>query len=51
MKNFIVLTHNFTKSTDKVPKKELYKAKKLREDFLKRFIKKKLMEELKYDKF
>lgn len=36
-KNYIVLTHSFTKTTDKVPKSEIKKAKKIREDFLKRF--------------
>jgi len=37
-KNIIVLTHVFPKSTDKIPKPEIKKAKKYREDFLQRFI-------------
>ena len=36
-KNFIILTHFFRKKTDKVPKNEIIKCKKLRDDFLKRF--------------
>lgn len=42
--NFIVLTHAFTKNTDKVPKSEIKKAQKIRDDFLQRFSKKQLME-------
>ncbi|MFQ5640927.1 MAG: type II toxin-antitoxin system RelE/ParE family toxin [bacterium] len=38
-RNLIVLTHAFIKSTDKVPKAEIIKAKKYRDDFLKRFSK------------
>lgn len=36
-KEYIILTHAFTKNTDKVPKAELVKAKKFRDDFIKRF--------------
>ena len=43
-KNFIVLTHAFTKNTDKIPKSEIKKAQKVREDFLQRFSKNQLME-------
>ena len=35
--DYIVLTHAFTKTTDKVPKKEIKKAKKYRNDFKNRF--------------
>jgi phage-related protein len=44
-KNFIILTHNFTKTTGKVPKSEIKRAKKLREDFLKRYSNKDLLED------
>ncbi|MEK7434544.1 MAG: type II toxin-antitoxin system RelE/ParE family toxin [Cyanobacteriota bacterium] len=43
--NFIILTHNFTKNTNKVPINEIKKAKKLREDFLNRYKNKKLLED------
>ena len=33
------ITHAFMKTTDKVPKAEITKAKKYRDDFLKRFSK------------
>lgn len=36
-RNLIVLTHAFIKTTNKVPKAEIKKAKKYRDDFLKRF--------------
>jgi phage-related protein len=36
-KEFIILTHAFKKNTDKVPKNEITKAKKYRNDFLSRF--------------
>ena len=36
-RNYIVLTHAFTKTTDRVPKKEIEKAKKIRDDFLNKF--------------
>lgn len=36
-KEYIILTHAFTKTTDKVPKSEIKKAKKYRDDFLKRY--------------
>ena len=36
-KEYIVLTHAFNKNTDKVPQSELVKAKKHRDDFIKRF--------------
>lgn len=42
--DFIVLTHNFTKNTAKVPKVEIKKAQKLRADFLNRYRNKKLLE-------
>jgi len=35
--DFIILTHAFNKTTDKVPKSEIKKTKKFREDFLKKF--------------
>jgi len=37
--NLIVLTHAFTKTTAKVPKPEIIKAKKYRADFLTRYSK------------
>ena len=36
-KDFIILTHAFTKNVSKVPKSEINKAKKCRDDFLERF--------------
>ncbi len=36
-RDFIILTHHFIKKTDKVPKKEINKAKKYRADFLSRY--------------
>jgi phage-related protein len=36
-KNFIILTNQFIKNTDKVPKNEIKKAKLRRDDFLKRY--------------
>ncbi|MDA3955255.1 type II toxin-antitoxin system RelE/ParE family toxin [Oceanispirochaeta sp.] len=44
-KDFIVLTNCFNKNTDKVPEKEIIKAKKCREDFLNRNSEKSLKEE------
>lgn len=44
-KDFIVLTNCFKKKTDKVPKKEIVKAKKCRVDFLGRYTEDKLREE------
>jgi phage-related protein len=35
--NYIILTHSFTKKTSSVPKSEIQKAKKCREDFVQRF--------------
>jgi phage-related protein len=35
--NFIILTHCFRKNSDKVPKAEIEKAKRYRNDFIKRF--------------
>lgn len=43
-KDFIVLTHAFTKYTSKVPHSEIKKAKSYRDDFLTRFDEKKLKE-------
>jgi len=43
-KNVIVLTHAFPKTTDKVPKSEINKARKYREDFLQRFTRAQLKE-------
>lgn len=43
--DFIVLTHGFTKNTQKVPPKEIDKAIKLRGDFLSRYTKKSIQEE------
>ena len=36
-RDFIILTHAFRKNTDKVPKTEIEKAKKYRDDFIARF--------------
>lgn len=36
-KDYIILTNSFIKTTNKVPKKEIKTAKKLRDDFLNRF--------------
>ena len=36
-RNFIILTHAFRKTTDKVPTVEVRKAQKYREDFLRRY--------------
>ena len=36
-RDFIVLTHHFVKKSAKVPKKEINRAKKYREDFLSRY--------------
>ncbi len=44
-KEFIILTHAFTKNTNKVPASEIKKAKKYRDDFLIRYTAKKLKEE------
>lgn len=44
-KEFIVLTNKFIKNTDKVPEKEINKALKCKEDFLKRFTEDKLRKE------
>ncbi len=46
-KDYIVLTHAFQKSTDKIPKKEINKAKKYKEDFLNRYTIKDLEELIK----
>ena len=43
-KEFIILTHAFSKRTSKVSKKEINKARKYREDFLARYELKKLRE-------
>ena len=44
-KEFIILTHALIKNTEKVSKSEIEKAKKFRNNFLKRFSEKKLREE------
>lgn len=41
-RDIIVLTHVFKKTTDKVPETEIRKAKKYRENFLKRFTREEL---------
>jgi phage-related protein len=41
-RDFIILTHAFRKTTDKVPKAEIVKAKKYRTDFVSRFSENKL---------
>ena len=46
-KEFIVLTHAFRKNTDKVPKSEIEKSKKYRDDFIKRYPEKLLRKEYK----
>jgi hypothetical protein len=43
-KDFIILTHAFIKTTDKVPISEIEKAKKYQKDFLARIDEKKLQE-------
>ena len=43
-KNIIVLTHAFSKTSDKVPISEIKKAQKYRDDFLQRFTEKQLRE-------
>ncbi|MCK5718989.1 MAG: type II toxin-antitoxin system RelE/ParE family toxin [Thiomargarita sp.] len=44
--DFIILTHEFTKKTKKVPEKEIEKAIKIRNDFKSRFSEEKLRKEL-----
>jgi phage-related protein len=44
-RQYIILTHSFVKNTDKVPTNAINKAKRLREDFLKRYNETKLMED------
>ena len=46
-REFIVLTHGFIKNIDKVLKAELKKAIKYRKDFLNRYNKQKIIEEMK----
>jgi len=46
-KEFIILTHSFVKATDKVPIKEINKAKKIKSDFTNRFTEEQLRK--KYD--
>ncbi len=36
-RDYIILTHDFVKTTDKVPKKEIVRAKEYRNDFLKHY--------------
>lgn len=43
-KDFVVLTHAFSKHTSAVPQAEIKKAKAYRDDFLSRFNEKKLKE-------
>lgn len=43
-REFIILTHAFNKTTDKVPEKEIAKALKYKEDFLKRITESQLRE-------
>src|SRR4030067_2799214 len=43
-KDFIILTHHFVKTTDKVPISEMNMAKKYRTDFMKRYNEKNLLE-------
>ena len=43
-KDYIILTHPFIKRTDKVLRQQIEKAKKCREDFLKRFDEKTILE-------
>lgn len=43
-KDFIILTHAFNKTTDKVPEKEIQTALKYKEDFLKRTTESRLRE-------
>ncbi len=45
-KEFIILTHGFIKTTDKVDNSEIKKSIKFRKDFLERFKDKKSVEEL-----
>lgn len=44
---YIILTHAFIKNTDKVPRREIKKAKQCREDFEQRFTKEKIERSLK----
>jgi phage-related protein len=44
-KDFIVLTHDFIKNTDKVPIREIKKAMKIRDEFLSRYSIEKLRKE------
>lgn len=46
-KKYIIMTHAFTKNTDKVPKREIKKAKQYREDFEQRFTKEKIERSIK----
>ena len=46
LKDIIVLTHGFIKTTDKVPEEEIKKAERIREDFLTRFPKKEGLHEI-----
>ena len=43
--DFIVLTHAFNKTSNRIPKKEIKYAKKLRDDFLDRITESQLREE------
>jgi len=43
-KEYIILTHVFTKQTDVVPPSEIKRAQKCRDDFLSRFDEKKIRE-------
>lgn len=44
-KDFVVLTNSFTKTTSRVPEKQIRMAEKHREDFLARYSEKKIQEE------
>lgn len=48
-KDYIILTHAFIKHTDKVPKNEIEKAKRIRADFLQRYNEKSIKEEFDED--
>ncbi|TGK10259.1 type II toxin-antitoxin system RelE/ParE family toxin [Leptospira fletcheri] len=50
-KNYIIITHAFIKNIQKVPVSEIKKARKYREDFLKRFTEEKLKRKLDDEEF
>ncbi len=49
LRDFIILTHAFTKNTDRVPLYEIRKAKNCRADFLRRFDEKELRRQINHE--